>query len=278
MNVVLVHGAMGLDHCGSVDYFRGVAGLAAARGFRVASPSVDATRGVKWRAEELTGQIEEAFRNGVLEKGAATHLIAHSTGGLDCRWMLTPGNRRRFAGGVQSLTTIGTPHRGSPVADALEQREKTGELPAALVDELRLEGAGGDVLDRAVHRLGLSLEGMTELTAAAAARFNAECPDAPEIEYHAEAGIGRSGGPRKTARRLALTYRLIRLWTDQENDGLVPVSSALWGPSRGEPWPADHGEEAGHDLDTSPAPPAFDHLSRYQRILDRCARSSNLTG
>ena len=41
------------------------------------------------------------------------HLIAHSMGGLDARHMIV---REGMAERVASLTTVGTPHNGTPVA------------------------------------------------------------------------------------------------------------------------------------------------------------------
>jgi triacylglycerol lipase len=42
------------------------------------------------------------------------YLIAHSMGGLDSRFMLSPANLDHLAAHVASLTTISTPHHGSP--------------------------------------------------------------------------------------------------------------------------------------------------------------------
>ena len=52
------------------------------------------------------------------------HIIAHSMGGLDARHAIAhvPG----LAGRVATLVTIGTPHRGSPVADAIAGDVGTG--------------------------------------------------------------------------------------------------------------------------------------------------------
>ena len=57
------------------------------------------------------------------------HIIAHSMGGLDSRFLIThlqPEEDNR----VLSLTTIGSPHRGSPIADLIvEQVQKDRTLP-----------------------------------------------------------------------------------------------------------------------------------------------------
>ena len=57
------------------------------------------------------------------------HIIAHSMGGLDSRFLIThlqPEEDNR----VLSLTTIGSPHHGSPIADLIvEQVQKDRTLP-----------------------------------------------------------------------------------------------------------------------------------------------------
>ena len=66
------------------------------------------TRGVAHRAAELKRFLRERFPN---EK---VHVIAHSMGGLDARYMIS---RLGMEDRVLSLTTVGTPHRGSKYAD-----------------------------------------------------------------------------------------------------------------------------------------------------------------
>ena len=66
------------------------------------------------RARVLADAIQRKFPEG------AVHIIAHSMGGLDGRTLIghdlhglsTPGR-------IASLTTLATPHGGSPVADLL---------------------------------------------------------------------------------------------------------------------------------------------------------------
>ena len=48
-------------------------------------------------------------------QGRAVNFIAHSMGGLDCRYLITHIKPTEYV--PVSLTTIGTPHRGSPFMD-----------------------------------------------------------------------------------------------------------------------------------------------------------------
>jgi triacylglycerol esterase/lipase EstA (alpha/beta hydrolase family) len=69
---------------------------------------------VQQRAEALAAQVAARFPNGKV------HIIAHSMAGLDARYLLSH-NLQSLAnpGRVASLSTVATPHCGSPVADLL---------------------------------------------------------------------------------------------------------------------------------------------------------------
>src|SRR5271167_2943906 len=77
-------------------------------------PDVDPTASIDQRASTLAATIDAAFRTGPI------HVIAHSMAGLDTRRVLSQ-NLRGLAdrGRIVALSTISTPHRGSPIADLL---------------------------------------------------------------------------------------------------------------------------------------------------------------
>src|SRR4051812_15186044 len=111
--VVLAHGIMGYDRirlAGVVvkDYFPGIGEKLQAAGNRVLRPRTSATASVKQRASELLADIDRAAPH------EPVHIIAHSMGGLDARYLIS---KLAPAGRVLSLTTVGTPHRGSAFAD-----------------------------------------------------------------------------------------------------------------------------------------------------------------
>jgi triacylglycerol lipase len=71
---------------------------------------------------------------------------------------------------------------------------------------------------------------------------------------------------------LAPSHRIIARTGAAANDGLVSVESATWGESPEEPWPADHADEIGHDLNQGRnARPAFDYRARYRATVERLA-------
>src|SRR5271154_6467497 len=92
MNIALVHGILGFREKFGIEYFRGVAEHLTAKGHKVIPPILDPTRGIEDRGGQLRDQIDAALANGVLDPGQKTHIFAHSMGGLDSRWILSPAN------------------------------------------------------------------------------------------------------------------------------------------------------------------------------------------
>jgi triacylglycerol lipase len=123
MNIVLVHGILGFRVKIGIEYFRGVAEHFGKKGLKVFAPILDPTQGIEYRGGQLDDQINTAFDTGTLDPASKTHIIAHSMGGLDSRWMLSPANPIKIRAPIRSLTTISTPHKGSPIADLIDRPE-----------------------------------------------------------------------------------------------------------------------------------------------------------
>jgi triacylglycerol lipase len=122
MNIVLVHGILGFREKFGIEYFRGVAEHISAKGHKVIAPILDPTREIEYRGGQLRDQINAALANGGLDAAQKTDILAHSMGGLDSRWMLSPANPSRIQAPIRSLTTISTPHLGSPIESPWERR------------------------------------------------------------------------------------------------------------------------------------------------------------
>ena len=111
--ILLVHGLLGYGEVRVLGlrlacYFRGIPELLSKGGNRVLVTRVSPTGGVADRAAQLQAFLDREL------SGEAVHIIAHSMGGLDARYLISRlGMSRR----VLSLTTIGTPHRGTAFAD-----------------------------------------------------------------------------------------------------------------------------------------------------------------
>jgi triacylglycerol lipase len=160
------------------------------------------------------------------------NIVAHSMGGLDARHAIA---RLGLHGRVASLVTIGTPHRGTPLADLGE----------------RIVSAA---ISRPLARV-LDLRGLHDLTTEGVRIFNRDNPDAPGVAYCSVVGSSR----------LSRTNPM--LWPSQAflkarsgaNDGLVPATSQRWGTVMRE-IEADHWAQAGWSW-------RFDAVGLYAEIL-----------
>ena len=269
MNFVLAHGILGFRERFGVEYFAHITEFLRQLPAKVLVPQVDPTEGISVRGEQLRAQILQGFDRGALDPAQKAHIIAHSMGGLDSRYILSPANKNTTSANdvvphIASLTTVSTPHRGSPIADLIAL--KTGAEPA----EKNVLNAAGLTEDRAEHmlnRLGISLQGLQDLTTENTRRFNDAFLDNPKVRYFSVAGGGRAQFPHAAALLLPF-YLYIEFTTHEANDGLVTVSSAKWGAFDEQLWPTDHADEVGHNLDNLLAFDAAGVLGRYMRIVN----------
>jgi triacylglycerol lipase len=214
--VVLVHGLFGFDRIGvpgaRFDYFRGIASHLESLGCHAHAVRLPAAASVPERARELVTAIEGLPHERI-------DLIAHSLGGLDARYALT---HLGLASRVRSLVTVGTPHRGTPLAD------------------LALKGPL-DWARRIVRALGVPMEALEWLGTEALAEFNARVIDAPGVRYACVVGGMRDEGHVPLA--LVPAHAYLRRVAGP-NDGLVPISSQFWGETLAE-IEADHFAQIG---------------------------------
>jgi len=265
MNVVLVHGILGFSRIAGIDYFRGVAEHFREKNQRVLVPTLDPTQGIAFRGTQLRDQITAAFQDGTLDSSQPTHILAHSMGGLDSRFMLSPANPGRIGVPIRSLTTISTPHQGSPIADLIDHPSDLTPFP-----HLPFSGAG-NLFESALDKLGISLNGLRDLTTDYCQKvFNPTYVNAPNVSYYSVAGSGRTGFPA-TAAPLLLFHHYIAAHTGEANDGLVTTTSAQWGTFDANTWPADHADEIGYNLDNLLIPPSFPYLAKYDQLLANVA-------
>lgn len=273
MNLVLVHGILGFREKFGVEYFNGIKERLSKFTPYILIPQLDQAGDIRTCGEQLREAILAAFAGGALDPGAKTHLIAHSQGGLNARFMLSPKNPKSedLAGKITSLTTIGSPHQGSPIADLLSLKPVDHELKGLelLIDHPDL---GQDVVRAMLARLGISLDALTDLGTAAMKEFNTEYPDHPGVRYFSVAGAGRAQVPQ-TSLFLFEFYSYIKSVTGENNDGLVTISSAQRWPEGAVTWPADHADEIGHDLNSVELNPlsGFDYLAAWEAIVNRVA-------
>lgn len=213
----------------SRHYFKGIRSLLNGAGYDAYHTHVSFAADVETRARELAGQIRSILGDAGAGKA---HLVTHSMGGLDARHMIV--NDADMAARVASLTTIGTPHQGSEVADHL------------------LEHGFGDWVEKIDPFL--RIDGVHDLSTESCAAFNrmAEVVEAANpVRY-----LTWSSVSDEPACFLARPARIM----DERagpNDGLVGLGSQQWTSElRGDgcaktvqqfrfPFPADHLNQLG---------------------------------
>jgi triacylglycerol lipase len=270
MNLVLSHGILGFESIHGIAYFNGVKDHLTARfpGLRILATEVPPLGTIEVRGTELGNQILQAMQpGGSLDPNEPLHIVAHSMGGLDSRFLLSPDNPKNMADRISSLTTISTPHKGTALAD----------LVVNLGDHLN-PGNEVNLLDQglraALAHAGIEVGALRNLTTDGVSRFNDQFRDSDSTKKFSVAGVGRGkrvlGIRLDTCVALRLPYRILKDKTGEDSDGLVSLSSATWG-SGPELWPADHLDEVGHDLDQGPEgrPKHFDYLAKYEAIVER---------
>ncbi len=162
-------------------------------------------------------EISERVQQIVEEKGCGKiNIIAHSKGGLDCRYAISNLGAEKY---VASLTTINTPHRGCLFADYL-----LSKLPKSSQDFIaqRYNTALKKFGDKNPDFLGA----VNDLTAASCKELNDTTPDITGIFYQS---VGSKLNKALSGRfPLNFSYHLVKYF-DGPNDGLVSADSFVWG-------------------------------------------------
>jgi hypothetical protein len=123
-DVYLVPGFLGFVNLGRITYFGhlrralGECFAALGLGARIHIVRTPPTASLPTRAARLAETIDATA-----QRGAALHLIGHSSGGLDVRLLTAPGvelptsiDVERLVGHVRTVVTMSTPHHGTPLA------------------------------------------------------------------------------------------------------------------------------------------------------------------
>ncbi|KAF8807760.1 alpha/beta-hydrolase [Phlegmacium glaucopus] len=210
--VIFCHGLLGFDSVTigpaiapfEVTHWRGIKEVLEQNGTQVLITRVPATSSPVDRAKVLEQKISSVYPD------RGVHLIGHSMGGLDCRYLTTHLTERKFK--VLSITTIATPHRGSSFADHFLSTVGPTRMPSVLSLLDLLPNGGGD---------GKAFE---SLTLDSMRKFNEETPDVPGVQYFSWGAVYDPG--------LIDTWKWphsVILEKEGPNDGLVSVESSKWG-------------------------------------------------
>lgn len=222
--IILAHGvcrfdavwsqALGLDNCDDettdmLHYFKGIRSMLKKKGFQVFHSKVPWGERVESRAQALLKNVQQVLGDSGAQK---VNIIAHSMGGLDARRMMFNDREQgKIHECIASLTTLSTPHWGSPFADwGVRHFERIISM---------------------ARRIGLDLEALKDLTVEACTRFN-ESPAvvqfeqdcAHQIRFQTYAGQQNFWSVFDA---LKLSFYIIEQ-QEGPNDGLVSVQSAKW--------------------------------------------------
>ncbi len=210
--IVLVHGLMGFNKVQVagvtlLDYFRGIPPIITAAGNRVLIPTLSPTGGIADRAKQLKDFIVAHSPT------EPVHIIAHSMGGLDARYMtscLDMGPK------VLTLTTLGTPHKGTSFADwGVERFER--------------------LLKPCLDTLGMPYQAFYDLTRPNCKAFNEKAVDVPTVRYFSVSG--KHDGNILHPEWL-LPFSIVARH-EGDNDGIVSIASAQYGEIC-DVWEGDH--------------------------------------
>ena len=212
--ILLIHGT-GFRDWKHIGYWGRIPEALRRHGAEVYFGGQDGWATVEENARVLKLRMEEILTETGAEK---LHLIAHSKGGLDARYLLSSLG---MGGRAASLTTISTPHHGSRTMDLLYR------LPKWM---FRLSGFFVNAWYRFIGDKNPDFCSVCfQFTTAWAAEFNRQNPDAPGVLYRSYAGAMAS--PRSDI--FMWWQNLLVGLAEGENDGLVTVGSAQWADFRG---------------------------------------------
>ena len=218
--IVLAHGYAGSsEFIFGIDYFYGIKDALEDQGARVFVVDMSTFATSAQRAVQLKAFVLRVL---AVTGKSKVNIIGHSQGGLSARYMIT---NLGMAGRVASLTMISTPNRGTALADVV-----VGRLPNAArwaITAIANTLWGGLIAGDSNPDFLAATNDMTHYTMNNF--FNPNTPDMPGVRYYSYAGKRYALTPNLL---LAPTWLLIKYF-DGDNDGIVPVNSAVWGTWKG---------------------------------------------
>jgi len=164
-------------------------------------------------AAELKSRITEILAETGAEK---LNIIAHSKGGLDCRYAIS---KLGISDKVASLTTINTPHNGCLFADYL-----LSKIPSSTKNKV------ANTYNSTLKKFGEPnpdfLAAVNDLTDSACKQLNTEISTPQGIYCQSVGSVLTKATSGKFP--LNLSYHLVKFFSG-ENDGLVSEESFKWG-------------------------------------------------
>ncbi|MBR31760.1 MAG: lipase [Spirochaetaceae bacterium] len=232
--IVLNHGLFGWGNDGDagaigiLDAWGGLDEYLREEGAPVFAPSVTAVQSSAVRAQVL----KEKLNYWMAARGfTKVNLIGHSQGGLDGRYMVS---NLGMSDKVAVLTTVATPHRGSPSSNALKDDVPDWAEPyiADLINMLVPLIWGGSTQQDVLAVLEqLSTDGM--------AAFNQYTPDSSNTRYYSYGTrmkyVDYIQHPLMAGSLESICAGGEEYGLGCANDGTIPLQTTKWGTFMGEP-------------------------------------------
>lgn len=245
--IVLAPGVLGFDKVLGIEYFYGIAGSLRGEGATVFNTSASAFNTSEARGEQLLSQVRTVLAVTGAQK---VNLVGHSHGGFSARYVagVIPGQ-------VASVTTVGSPVKGTPVGNLMQQA----------VDTPWVGGLANTILN-AFSTLLTTIAGnswnedfkgsMASLSTAGAASFNAKFPAGVPTTACGE-GAYTGNGQRfysmggtsvitNVVDPLDTFFGVTSIAMNEANDGLVGRCSNHFGDVVRDNYPWNHGDEINH--------------------------------
>ncbi|KAG1447208.1 hypothetical protein G6F56_009331 [Rhizopus delemar] len=262
--IVLCHGLFGFDIRGpenipalQLRYWDGVEDVLAKLGAKVIVTKVPHAGSIWERSLALHNILKSIL------VGKKVNFVAHSMGGLDCRHLLANHHDRPYR--VQSLSTVCTPHRGSPVMDWFRDHIGVGcqdynnawsPTDSSTISLKNLTTRNQAALNIPTSNKWTKIDKMIldYFDAPAYAHlttdfcnnyFNVNTPDDPTVKYYS---YGASTKFSAWSSILNVPGKMV-YEKEGENDGIVSVKSAQWG-TYVKTLEADHWDFSGKSLRT----------------------------
>ena len=248
------------------------------------------------RATALARWVDKVLVDNQAER---VHIIAHSYGGLDARWVIS--KFPDLAGKIASLTTISTPHRGSYIADLTlgllpEFSDPVVNMAAELIGKLFNSNSTTADVRAALEALKVQDADVRNREFPEGETVDGDGFAANGVLYQSWAGVANVFGSPENVDAVCEGKVLItpgtfdHIWPGlapispvigrdgDVHDGMATVKSAKWGQFQG-CIPTDHRDEVGQvtsrlgGLITSPTNPLtdWDHVRFYRQVVDGLA-------
>ena len=210
--ILLVHGVFFRD-TKYFNYWGRIPGELEANGATIFYGNHHSASSVADSADELKSRIAEILAETSAEK---LNIIAHSKGGLDCRYAIS---KLGISDKVASLTTINTPHNGCLFADYL-----LNKIPSTAKNKV------ADTYNSTLKKLGEPnpdfLAAVNDLTNNHCKKLNFELSTPKHVFCQSVGSVLAKATNGKFP--LNLSYHLVKYFSG-ENDGLVDETSFKWG-------------------------------------------------